>query len=601
MVYTDKNGNKLKRGSDGKLYNPDDLNDDGTVKQGKTPVENVELKLNGDNPVALNNVANAVDKVSDLTGDGNLSDGNKAVNKNDLQKVVKAGLNIKGNKGETHQNLGSTLTIQGKENETFDEQKHSSDNLVTKVEDGKVTIAMKKNPEFDSVKLGEIELKPNEKGALKLSKDNKNVSLTGIEAGEIKKDSSDAINGDQLNKILTNLGVDKDGNLLTNSTNVLKPLKDEKGLEQTPKPTTLTQGINNIVDTMNKGLKFNADNNVETTQYLGSTIEIVKMGENPVEGYNGKNIVTKVSSPEKGKVKFEIGMSEKPEFKEIQLSQGEGENKKTITLSPTDKGEIEVKSGDSTKTKTLVTSDNILQYTPIEYVDEIGKPLIQEGNKYYKQSLDAKGNTVKTEYIVGADNPLRVGIKDPTKNPSGIVLTNLAPGKIEAGSKDAVTGGQLVAKMNQIKDEFKGQMENIDKKSDLALGGVANAVAMANLLQVNSYSDYRHNISAAYGYYGRQHALAIGFSGVSENRRVNYRISGSVNTQGNLAFGGGIGVMLGNKEERYTDKLEKLNVAKLHDRIDELEKDKISDRKEIENLKRENQEIKEMLKKILKK
>lgn len=599
MVYTDKDGKKLKRGSDGKLYNPDDLNDDGTVKQGKTPVENVELKLNGDNPVALNNVANAVDKVSDLTGDGNLSDGNKAVNKNDLQKVVKAGLNIKGNKGETHQNLGSTLTIQGKENETFDEQKHSSDNLVTKVEEGKVTIAMKKNPEFESVKLGEIELKPNENGTLKLSNGNENVSLTGIKAGDIKENSSDAINGDQLSKILTNLGVDKDGNLLTNSTNVLKPLKDEKGVEQTEKPTTLTQGINNIVDTMNKGLKFNADNNVKTTQYLGSTIEIVKMGDNTKVGYNGNNIVTNVSSPENGKVKFEIGMSEKPEFKEIQLSQGEGENKKTITLRPTDQGEIEVKNGDSTKT--LVTSDNISQYTPIEYVDEIGHPLIQEGNKYYKQSLDDDGKPVKTEYIVGADNPLRVGIKDPNKNPSGIVLTNLAPGKIEAGSKDAVTGGQLVAKMNQIKDEFKGQMENIDKKSDLALGGVANAVAMANLLQVNSYSDYRHNISAAYGYYGRQHALAVGFSGVSENRRINYRISGSVNTQGNLAFGGGIGVMLGNKEERYADKLEKLNVAKLHDRIDELEKDKISNRKEIENLKRENQEIKEMLKKILKK
>lgn len=599
MVYTDKDGNKLKRGSDGKLYNPKDLNDDGTVKQGGTPVENAELKLNGDKPVALNNVANAVDKVSDLTGEGSLSDGNKAVNKNDLRKVVKAGLNIKGNKGETHQNLGSTLTIQGKENETFDEQKHSSDNLVTKVEDGKVTIAMKKNPEFDSVKLGEIELKPNEKGALKLSNGDKNVSLTGIKAGDIKENSSDAINGDQLSKILTNLGVDKDGNLLTNSTNVLKPLKDEKGVEQTEKPTTLTQGINNIVDTMNKGLKFNADNNVKTTQYLGSTIEIVKMGDNTKVGYNGNNIVTNVSSPENGKVKFEIGMSEKPEFKEIQLSQGEGENKKTITLRPTDQGEIEVKNGDSTKT--LVTSDNISQYTPIEYVDEIGHPLIQEGNKYYKQSLDDDGKPVKTEYIVGADNPLRVGIKDPNKNPSGIVLTNLAPGKIEAGSKDAVTGGQLVAKMNQIKDEFKGQMENIDKKSDLALGGVANAVAMANLLQVNSYSDYRHNISAAYGYYGRQHALAVGFSGVSENRRINYRISGSVNTQGNLAFGGGIGIMLGNKEERYTDKLEKLNVAKLHDRIDELEKDKISDRKEIENLKRENQEIKEMLKKILKK
>lgn len=598
MVYTDKDGHKLKRGSDGKLYKPDDLKDDGTPKDGKEAEKNVELKLNGDNPVALNNVADAIDEVSKLTGEDKLSDGNKAVNKNDLQKVVKAGLDIMdGKDGKSHQNLGSTLIIQGKKDEKFDEQKHSSDNLVTEVKEGTITIAMKKKPEFESIKLGKVELKPNENGVLKLSNGNENVSLTGIKAGDIKENSSDAINGDQLSKILNNLGVDKDGNLLKDSTNVLKPLIDEKGVEQTTKPNTLTEGINNIVDTMNKGLKFKADNSeFETTQHLGSTIEIVKMGEDSVVNYNGNNIVTKASS-EKGKVKFEIGMSEKPVFKEIQLSQGK--DKPVITLSPTDKGEIEVKSGNSTKT--LVTSDNISQYTPIEYVDEIGHPLIKKDDKYYKQSLDDSGNTVETEYVVGADNPLRVGIKDPTRNPSGTILTNLAPGKIEAGSKDAVTGGQLVAKMNQIKDEFKGQMENIDKKSDLALGGVANAVAMANLLQVNSYSDYRHNISAAYGYYGRQHALAVGFSGVSENRRINYRISGSVNTQGNLAFGGGIGVMLGNKEERYTDKLEKLNVAKLHDRIDELEKDKISDRKEIENLKRENQEIKEMLKKILKK
>lgn len=598
MVYTDKDGHKLKRGSDGKLYKPDDLKDDGTPKDGKEAEKNVELKLNGDNPVALNNVADAIDEVSKLTGEGKLSDGNKAVNKNDLQKVVKAGLDIMdGKDGKSHQNLGSTLIIQGKKDEKFDEQKHSSDNLVTEVKEGTITIAMKKKPEFESIKLGKVELKPNENGVLKLSNGNENVSLTGIKAGDIKENSSDAINGDQLSKILNNLGVDKDGNLLKDSTNVLKPLIDEKGVEQTTKPNTLTEGINNIVDTMNKGLKFKADNSeFETTQHLGSTIEIVKMGEDSVVNYNGNNIVTKASS-EKGKVKFEIGMSEKPVFKEIQLSQGK--DKPVITLSPTDKGEIEVKSGNSTKT--LVTSDNISQYTPIEYVDEIGKPLIKKEDGYYKQSLDDSGNTVETKYNGSVDDPFRVGIKDPNGNSSGIVLTNLAPGKIEAGSKDAVTGGQLVAKMNQIKDEFKGQMENIDKKSDLALGGVANAVAMANLLQVNSYSDYRHNISAAYGYYGRQHALAVGFSGVSENRRINYRISGSVNTQGNLAFGGGIGVMLGNKEERYTDKLEKLNVAKLHDRIDELEKDKISDRKEIENLKRENQEIKEMLKKILKK
>ena len=213
---------------------------------------------------------------------------------------------------------------------------------------------------------------------------------------------------------------------------------------------------------------------------------------------------------------------------------------------------------------------------PFGYVDDNGKEIIKTKNGF----VDGDGKNIEPKNIsvVVKDSNLRLKVKD---------------GEIAKGSKDVVNGGQLY--------DVREMASKADEKSDLALGGVANAVAMANLLQVNSYSDYRHNISAAYGYYGRQHALSVGFSGVSENRRINYRISGSVNTQGNLAFGGGIGVMLGNKEERYTDKLEKLNVAKLHDRIDELEKDKISDRKEIENLKRENQEIKEMLKKILKK
>ena len=99
-----------------------------------------------------------------------------------------------------------------------------------------------------------------------------------------------------------------------------------------------------------------------------------------------------------------------------------------------------------------------------------------------------------------------------------------------------------------------------NKKSDLALGGVANAVAMANLLQANSNAKYKTNISAAYGYYGGANALAVGFSGVSENRMVSYRVSGSVNTKGNIALGAGLGVMLGEfKTDKYPEKGKKIS------------------------------------------
>ena len=237
--------------------------------------------------------------------------------------------------------------------------------------------------------------------------------------------------------------------------------------------------------------------------------------------------------------KIEIGMKKNPTFESVQL--GDGANALELSYG---NGGLMIKPSDGEAQK-ILTDKNVNEFGPIK---------INEG--------------VAT-------------IDSPNKEP--VILRNLSDG-VELN--DAVNVKQLKA---------------VKSTANFALGGVANAVAMANLLQVNSYSDYRRNIAVACGYYGHQYALAVGFSGVNEKRRVNYRISGSVNTQGNLALGGGIGIMLGKKEERYAGKLEKLNVAKLLDRIDELEKDKISDRKEIENLKKENQEIKKMLKKILKK
>lgn len=528
MVYTDKDGNKLKRGSDGKLYNPSDLNADGTPKDVNKAVENVELKLNGDSPVALNNVADAIDKVNDLTGDGKLSDGNKAVNKNDLQKVVKAGLNIEGNTGETHQDLGSSLEIKGE------------GNIETKVEKGKLTITMKKEASFeDGVKLGKgnIELNADDAGN-KLTLKGKNqegVILDGINGGKIEKDSKEAINGGQINNILSNLGVNSEGKPLDGTNNsLITKILDKDGNEIKNTPVTLVDAINRTIDRVNDVFTIKDDNNGEMKKHLGSEIVIQSLkGEN--HDFSGDNIKVQVSDG-----KIEIGMKKTPTFKSVSL----GDGTKSLELSYGNGGLI-IKPSDGKEAQQILTDKNAGEFGPIK---------IKEG----VATIDSQ-------------------------NGKPVILRNVSDG-VELN--DAVNVKQL----NEVKST-----------ANLALGGVANAVAMANLLQVNSYSDYRHNISAAYGYYGRQHAFAIGFSGVSENRRVNYRISGSVNTQGNLAFGGGIGVMLGNKEERYADKLEKLNVAKLHDRIDELEKDKISDRKEIENLKRENQEIKEMLKKILKK
>ena len=126
----------------------------------------------------------------------------------------------------------------------------------------------------------------------------------------------------------------------------------------------------------------------------------------------------------------------------------------------------------------------------------------------------------------------------------------------------------------QMSEEMKKQIENMDKKTDMALSGIANCMAMSSLTQNVSSSA---GLSAAYGTYGSEHAVAIGLSGITKNRRLTYRLNGTVNTKGNLGLGLGIGVVFG---EIYDSSVQQ---------------------KEIEALKKENREIKELLMKLLKK
>ena len=95
----------------------------------------------------------------------------------------------------------------------------------------------------------------------------------------------------------------------------------------------------------------------------------------------------------------------------------------------------------------------------------------------------------------------------------------------------------------------KAEVDNMVGRADAALSGVSSAIAMANLPQVSSYHDRRHMLSAAYGRYAGESSISVGLSGVSKNNRVTYKVSAALNSKGNLAWGAGIGVMLGKVEE----------------------------------------------------
>ena len=210
----------------------------------------------------------------------------------------------------------------------------------------------------------------------------------------------------------------------------------------------------------------------------------------------------------------------------ISVEDGDKTSKQPETTTNTTTSQANNSTSESKHTATFEVKGNVGGSNTFEYV--LGEKVLSEED-YSKLKSDDKKNVI-----------LRV--KDGEK-----VITNVADG---VKAKDAVNVSQL----NDVKSKLQNDIKEVDKKSDLALGGVSNAVAMANLPQV--MGDKKFNLAASYGYYGGSHAVAVGFSGTNDNQNFIYKLSGSVNSKGNLAFGIGAGVMLGevnNKDKRISD------------------------------------------------
>ena len=262
--------------------------------------------------------------------------------------------------------------------------------------------------------------------------------------------------------------------------------------------------------------------------------------------------------------------------------------------------------------------------TVYNYVNTIKQELTNQSTQDLANKLDKDGNNLDETSLVKLTGKLSEGsnLTTPTNRlVTDTTVSEALKGKLNVDADNLTTKGEtnLINKLSkgsdiskpnnrlvtdtQVNEHLKNNYYNkadvdakvsnisntvveTNKKSELALGGVANAVAMANLVQVNSYSKHRHNLSAAYGYYGGAHALAVGFSGTNEERNFVYKLSGSVNNKGNLAFGVGAGVMLGEEN----DYIESTEVKKLKETVKE-QKDKIS------NLEKKLDEVLKLIKK----
>ena len=365
------------------------INKDGMTIAAKDPAggkKEVSLTKDG-----LNNGGNKITNVADGTIS---SDSKEAVNGSQLDKVAKESktevksekktvqvTESKGKEGQTVYNL------EVKQNVVY---KDGAGKDVVQGEDGNFYHPEDLN-EAGKPKDGKV--KPVDSVKAELAKEAK---LDKVADGKIADKSKEAINGSQLKEVGDYLGLEpkKDGTGFEKPT--FTALKNVDGSDNTA-PKNVIDSVNKTVGKINEGLKYGADNTTTpTTQQLGSSLLVKSATEDLTKAGNtdtkfvGKNIVTNYEN-NGGNGTVSIGISEKPEFKEVTLKDGDGNtttiNKDGMTITPKD-----LETG---KTAVSLTKDGL--------------------------------------------------------NNGGNKITNVAAGDVSANSTDAVNGGQLHAVKQDVK------------------------------------------------------------------------------------------------------------------------------------------------------
>ncbi|WP_288892688.1 YadA-like family protein [uncultured Sneathia sp.] len=378
-------------------------------------------------------------------------------------------------------------------------------------------------------------------GTGKVDKDNKGL-VTGNTVYEVKEELNKKITTNTENITKLNNKYTTLNNQVTTNTSDIKTLKtDVEGLKKT------TQDITNINTKLG-----NIDNSITNinTKLDG------KLDKSDLS-IKGDNYI-KVDKDTK--FNYTLSLNKTKLANDLDLTNNSSIN----NMFTTKLGNINTNIGEL-KTKVKTNTNNINSLTT-KVTDNTNK-ITNLTNKVDTNTKDI--DTLKQDMT----KKLNVDANNLTTKGETNLINKLSKGSdISKPNNKLVTDTQVNTFLN---DKFKNFSTNIDNrvintlqqgvnvvnnkadlalaKSDLALTGISNAVAMANLPQVASYGKYKHMLTAAYGNYAGVNALALGFSGTTDSRRITYKISGSVNTKGNLAFGTGIGVMLGEIHDSNVD------------------------------------------------
>ena len=456
---------------------------------------------------------------------------------------------------------------------------------------------------------------------------NKEGKITGVAAGAVTADSTDAVNGSQLHAVQQEAGKHTK---VVNGSNITVEETDQDGQK------TYKVGLNKdllLGDITGNNVSISGTNGtIETTGYIATKDRIIAdkgaqlaginvsgniisngaarialYGDSGVAGMvNGKGaslymqdgntiINSKVAIDQKGKITgvaagavtadstdavngsqlHAVATDVAQNKTDIAQNKAEiAQNKAEIAKNKPDiaqnKADIAQNKADIGKLDNRVTNvENLAkQHTTVEAGNNITvtESTNADGGKKYTVGM-AKDITVDSVKV--GDNTY---VSKDGLNANNQTITNVKDGKIEEGSKDAVNGGQLYATNQLVKENASNisLLGNSINKLDNRVDKVgAGAAALAALHPLDFDPEDKWDFAAGYGNYSGASAVALG-AYYRPNEDTMFSVGGSFGNGENMV-NAGISLKLGQSNHAPASKaaMEK-KISALSQEVEEL-------------------------------
>jgi len=497
---------------------------------GTSTIGGNQIVVGGTNGIVLNGDTGRIGGLTNTTFDPDNITSGQAATEDQLKSVndaANAGWNVADANGNSN-NIGpdGKVTFNGDSNVTVTES--GTD------DDGAITVALKRDLDLDSVTTGNtivnnngVAIGPNvmvDATGLIIA-GGPSVTTAGIDAGNTRItnvaagiDPTDAVNVSQLKDLADSIsGGDR--------------AVQYDGSAGDPKNTVTLEGDQSTDGGRTGGTKVTnvarGDISENSTDAVNGS-QIHDMGNSIADGMGGN------SRFEDGKLVTELNVGGNTYNNVNEALNGVDQHISDVEQTANAGWQVQANDGQSSKvapgsTVAFENGDNI----EISHKAENGKNTITVG-----LSQDIKVNSI-TAVKVQADE-IKVGDSGPIINEDGIDMNDKGIHNVAAGTKptDAVNLGQLESATDNLSNQVNALRGDVHRMDNRLSAGVAAAMATASLPQ--AYLPGKTMMSVAGATWRGESGMAIGFSGISDNGKWVYKVSGNSTSRGD--YGGAVGV-----------------------------------------------------------